>query len=158
MAKVKQPEEQGAFKPGGLYAQFTTDPVLEAEGVEIDYGHSLITIARAGGSNKRFARIMEVKTKPHRRAIATETINPDRAGEILMEAYAETVILNWQSKVDGEWKDGIENPKGGAPLPATVPNIVAALTALPELFADLQIQATRIALFRETILEDDAGN
>lgn len=154
-------EESGmhkAFAPDGMYAQFTTDLVLETEGVEIDYGPFMVTIARAGGSNKRFARVMEVKTKPHRRAIQTETLDQDRAGVILMEVYAEAVILRWETKVDGVFKIGIEDPNGGTLLPVNVENIVATFTALPDLFLDLQAQATRVSLFRETIMEDDAGN
>lgn len=161
MTDTKQPLEgdmSKAFAPGGMYAQFTTDKNLETEGIDIDYGPFMVTIARAGGNNKRFARIMEAKTKPHRRAIQTETLDPERAAAILRESYAEAVILNWQTKINGKFKVGIEPPTGGSLLPVTPVNIVATLTNLPDLFIDLQAQATRIALFRETIMEDDAGN
>ncbi len=158
MTKIDKTVESKAFTPGGMYAQFQTDAILETEGVEINYGPFRITIARAGGSNKRFARIMDSKTKPHRRAIQTETMDPDRAGTIHMEAYAEAIILRWEAKVNGEFKIGIENPDGGALLPVTVPNIVSTLVNLPDLWMDLQTQATRIALFRKTVMEDDAGN
>lgn len=156
MTKTEQTNEK--FMPGGMYAQFTTDPKLEVEGVEIDYGPFMVTIARAGGSNKRFARAMEAKTKPHRRAIQTETLDPDRAGIILKEAYAEAIVLKWETKVNGKFKVGIENPDGGALLPVNVANIVATFNALPDLWMDLQQMATRIALFRETIMEEDSGN
>ena len=158
MTNTTKGDMSKAFAPGGMYAQFTTDETLETEGVEIDYGPFMVTIARAGGSNKRFARVMEAKTKPHRRAIQTETLDAERAAAILRESYAEAVILKWQTKVDGKFKVGIENPNGGALLPVTPDNIVATFVFLPDLFLDLQVQATRITLFRETIMEDDAGN
>mgnify|MGYP000450573928 CR=1 FL=1 len=149
---------QKTYAPGSMFAQFTTNPELEMNGVEIDYGPFMVTIARAGGANKRFQRVMTAKTKAHRRAIQTETLSEELASVILKEAYAEAVILNWQTKVEGKFKKGIESPTGGPLLPVTFTNIVATLEALPELFRDLQEQASRITLFRDTIMEDDAGN
>ena len=158
MTKNNQSIEPKGHVPGGMYEQFATDISLETEGVEIDYGPMMITIARAGGSNKRYARVLEAKTKPHRRAIQTETMDMERAGVLHMETYAETIILKWETKVDGEFKVGIENPNGGTLLPVNVTNIVSTLKALPDLWLDLRTQATGAALFRETIMEDDAGN
>ena len=120
--------------------------------------HFSVILPAEGLVASDYARVLETKTKPHRRAIQTETMDMERAGTLHMETYAETIILKWETKVDGEFKVGIENPEGGALLPVTVANIVAALTALPDLWLDLRTQATGAALFRETIMEDDAGN
>lgn len=144
----------------GMYAQFKTDAILETKGVEIDYGTHRVTIARAGGANKKYARVLEQKTKPYRRAIATETLPDDRGMELLQETYAEAIILNWETKVNGKFVRGIEPPPGedSKLLPVTPANIVMTFKKLPELFIDLQTQAGRVAIFREIILEDDAGN
>lgn len=147
-----------------MYKQFKTDDSLEQKGVEIDYGDFVVTIARAGGANKKFARVLEKKTKPFRRAIQTETMDPNQAEEILRETYAEAVVLNWQSKVgedeNGEriLEVGIEAPDGGDLLPLTEENVVKTLRNLPDLFIDLQQQAGKVALFRQDVLETDAGN
>lgn len=143
---------------GGMYEQFKTDVSLESRGVEIDYGEFRVTIARAGGANKKYARVLEAKTKPFRRAIQTETMNEERARELLVETYAEAVIVNWETKVDGKFQMGIEAPNGGKLLSVNVKNIALTLMNLPDLFTDLQAQANRVALFREVILEADAGN
>jgi len=149
---------------GGMYEQFETNDDLETRGVDLDYGDFRVTIARAGGANKKFARVLEARTKPLRRAIATETINNDRANEVLMQVYAETIVLRWDTKVfthakpDGEFKPGIEPKEGGKLLVVTPENIVATFKALPDLFRDIQEQANRVSLFREMVLEDDAGN
>ena len=37
-----------------MFDQFETDPVLESEGIWIDYGAFRVKIARAGGANKKY--------------------------------------------------------------------------------------------------------
>jgi hypothetical protein len=143
-----------------MYKQFKTDKNLETKGVVIDYGSFRVTIARAGGSNKKFVRVLEAKTKPFRRAIQTETMDNERASSLMAEVYAEAIILNWESKVGKIFKVGIEPPEDGGDklLPVTTKNILSTFDNLPDLFTDLQQQANQVALFREVILEDDAGN
>lgn len=140
-----------------LYQQFKTDGGLEKNGIVLDYGDFRVTIARAGGANKRFARSLEARTRPYRRAIQTETMDPERAVELLREVYAESVILRWETQVEGEWKSGIEAPDGTL-QPFSKENVLRTLNDLPDLFQDIQDQASKAALFRETLREDDAGN
>lgn len=140
-----------------MYAQFKTDGKLETKGVQIDYGSFRVTIARAGGKNKKFDKILEARTKIYRRSIQTETMDKDLGDEVLRTVYAEAVILNWETRVDDKFKKGIEGPKGEL-LPVNTKNLVATFEALPDLFDDLREQANRIAIFRQEILEEDAGN
>ena len=141
-----------------MYSQFKTDESLEVKGIDLDYGDFRVTIARAGGANKKFARVLERVTKKYRRALDTETMDNDVAMGLLHKAYAETVILNWETKVNGKFAKGIENSDGGKVLPVTVDNILATFDALPDLFNDIKEQADKAALFRQDILEHDAGN
>ena len=143
---------------GNMYSQFKTNEDLEQSGIVIDYGDFRVTIARAGGANKRFAKLLEARTKPFRRALQTETMDPDKALEILRRVFSEMVVLNWETKIDGKFKVGIEAPEGDKLLSFNANNIEQTLTNLPELFADLQEQSTKVALFRETIREESAGN
>lgn len=141
----------------GMYKQFGTNKNLERTGVAIDYGPFRVTIARAGGSNKDFDKLIEAKTKPFRRAIQTNTIEREKVISIAREAFAQTCIKNWETKVDGEWKVGIEAPDGSL-LPMTYENILKTLEALPDLFTDLQEQAASVALFQQGEREEDAKN
>lgn len=147
-----------------LYTSFKTNKDLETKGIEIDYGDFILTIARAGGSNKKFERVLEAKTKPYRRALQTDTMDTSVANQIMLEVYAEAIILNWQTKIsEGQhgkplYKVGIEAPEGGDLLPFKVKNVVQTLRDLPELFTDIQSQANKFALYRESILEAEAGN
>lgn len=146
----------------GLRKLFKTDERLESGGVWLDYGETRIKIARAGGANKKFAKVLDKKTKPYRRAIATGTMPNDKADDILCETYAESVVLDWQTKVSGEWKPGIDPEDAGLQagdlLPVISDNVLLALKALPELYRDIQGQAQQIALFRAELDEAAAGN
>ncbi len=145
---------------------FRTDEVLETKGVVIDYGSFRITLARAGGANKKFTRLLEAKTRPHRRAMQTETMQDAAAMAILREVYAEGAIMLWENRSvlgkDGEWtgawKVGIEPEKGDTLLPFTQENITRTLEELPDLFLDLQAQSNKVSLYRVHNLEEDAKN
>jgi hypothetical protein len=130
------------------YTLFATDNRLEQDGILLDYGSFRLRIARAGGANRRFAQVLEAKLKPHRRQIQTETLADEVAHRLIVEAYAEAVLLGWEGVVDA----------GGQPMPFTRDNAVRLLTDLPDLFRDLQEQATKAALFRRQAEEADEKN
>lgn len=130
------------------YALFSTDTALESSGITLDYGSFRIQIARAGGANRKFAQVLEAKLKPHRRQIQTETLADEVAHRLIVEAYAEAVILGWDGVVDA----------AGQPLPFTRDNTVRLMTDLPDLFRDVQEQATKAALFRRQAQEADEKN
>lgn len=146
-----------------MYKTFQTDKSLENDGIKLQYGESFrVTVARAGGTNKRFAKILDDVTRPYRRAIQTETMDNDRGVELLHEAYAKGVVLNWEVNraPDGAepvWEQGIEAPDGSL-MPFTVENVVKTFKALPDLFKAIQEDSGRLSLFRTTVQEADAGN
>lgn len=141
-----------------MYDQFQTDGDAERTGIWLDYGTYQIRIARAGGSNKKFAKRLDALTQPYRRAIATETMDPDLIRRIMCEAYADAVVLDWKVKVGDEWQSGIEQPDSYELLPVTKPNIMDTFTNLPELFEDVQEQARMMKLFRTELRKDAAEN
>jgi hypothetical protein len=142
-----------------MYAQFQTDGSLEQSGVWLDYGEFKVKISRAGGANKKFVKLLEQRTKPFRRAMQTETMNNDKAMEILRGVYAATIVMAWETKVDGEFAPGIEPPEEGEKLlPFNIENVAEVFNTLPDLFADIQEQSNKVAIFREELLESDSGN
>lgn len=141
-----------------MYSQFKTNPDIETKGVVIDYGWGRITIARAGGANTKYKRVLAAKAKPYRRAIQTETMDEKRELEVMAETFAETVVLNWEAYVDGKFKVGIEIEGSDKLLPVNAKNITDTLLKLPDLFLDLAEQASKVSLFLEEIRETDAGN
>ena len=145
----------------GAYDKFKVDTGLEQKGIVLDYTEFRITIARAGGNNKRYDKVLEAKSRPYLRAIQTETMDNDRAEQLLKEVYANCVILNWEIlQKGGKYKKGLENPADGEHLAFNEANVLVVLTApeLKDLWVDIRNQAQKASLFRASIEEARAGN
>ncbi len=140
-----------------LRKMFETVPSLETQGIVLQYAPGVeMVIARAGGANKRFARVLARLSKPHRRAIQTETINEDIGQDIMREAYAEAVVLSWV----GFTKDILtkQEADAGTELECEVATVKAVFKALPDLFEDVAKMSNNITLYRAETLEQDSGN
>lgn len=155
-------------KRKGGYGSFRSDTEAEQEGVELDYGPFRVTIARAGGANKSYERILEALTKPYRRAIQLETLDQKVSERIMKEALAKAVILKWEVLVDAEgnpdpdgetWADGLEDPDTGELLPFTWENVLKVLQhkEIQNLYNDIRVQSGKEALFLQTRRETE-GN
>lgn len=145
-----------------LFKQFKTDSKVEREGILLDYGPNkdlpvgadgkhpvtMIRIARAGGANDAYNKRIEVLSKKHRRKIQNDALEISELREMTMHAVADTVVLGWENVTDAE----------GNPLPFSRDNALKLFQQLPDLFNDIQEQASKAALFRATIREDDLGN
>lgn len=137
-----------------LYKQFKTDPNYESQGITLEYGNTpngkpiRIKIARAGGSNAKFLKALEIKSKPYRRQLQNETIDPKIADDILMQVFVDSVILDWENVED----------ENGTALPFNRENCLKLFRDLPDLFADVREQASRSALFRAEIKESATKN
>lgn len=137
-----------------LYSQFKTDTNVEKEGVILTYGMNSkkkpiqIRIARAGGANTRYSKLLEAATKPYRRQLQNETMDNDLAEQITQKVYAQSVILGWENVED----------ENGNEMAFSVENCMKLFKDLPDLWSDIQTQATRAALFRADILEADSKN
>lgn len=140
-----------------MYDMFKTDTDRERNGIFYEGDGFRIKVARAGGANKRYAKMLEVHTRPYRRALQTETMGNERALELLYHVYADAVVLDWEVWKNGKWEQGIEGEDGEI-LPFNRENVIQTFKNLPDLFTDVQEQAGRIALFRQDIIEKDAGN
>lgn len=137
-----------------LYKQFGTNKSLEKEGIYIDYGKNSngspirIRIARAGGANVRFQKVLEAKSKPYRRQIQNDTADAEVVDQLMKEVYAETIILGWEGVDDAE----------GNEIPFTKENCVRLFNDLPDLWSDIAEVSRKTAAFRNEILEDDLKN
>ena len=144
-----------------MYSTFRTDDELERKGIVIEYDSFRVTIARAGGSNKAFERALEAKSRPFRRAIQAETFGRDRMNALVRETFVETCVRNWEVNTGTEaapnWQQGIE-AEDGSLLPFNRDNVLATFIALPDLYNDLQEQASKVSLFRAEVREQEAKN
>src|SRR5690606_38337747 len=127
----------------------TTDENRESgEGVRVEYDDGrAFMIHRAGGSNRKFTKLLQAKMKPHERKLQMGTLPESVAERIMMECYAHAIVIGW---------DGI-TAKGKA-VPFTPDNCIALFEAKPEVFRAIQRDANDLALFRREVQEENAGN
>ena len=136
-------------KRKSIYDKFNTDKKLEQEGVVLDYGDGMeIRIARAGGSNVKFEKALQAKSRKFGLQVKHDLLDPDQMREIMREVLAETVVLGWSGMTDRE----------GNPLPFSKDNCIQVFKDLPDLFDDVLEQSRKAALFKVTVLEAEAGN
>lgn len=147
------------------FAAFETDERLEQTGVRIDYGTFYFQVARAGGANTRFRDVLRQRLAPHKRALATETMNDDLADGISRDVFAETVVLSWgrperdaKGKPTGKDQDGVITWRDGSDRTYSVESVKELFKALPDLARDVMNQANSAALYRTVIAELDAKN
>ena len=132
-----------------IYDTYKTNPELETKGILFDCGpEGKFTLARAGGSNTRFAKVLEAKLRPLRRQMDNETLDNKVGESVLIEVFANSVILGWE---------GVKNEKG-EDFPFSIVNCIKLLTDLPDLFTDIREQAMKWTNYRVAELEDDVKN
>lgn len=133
-----------------FYDKFKTDENAEkGAGVTLNYGEmGKIIIHRAGGSNRKFANLLEKRMKPYTRQMQAGTMDEDLARSIMVEVYAKTVIIGW---------DGVKD-RDGSELPFTEENVIRLMTDLPDLFRDIQSAAGDRSLFLADAQEAAEGN
>ncbi len=126
---------------------FGTDPQLEQEGVWCQYGTMRFLLARAGGANRRYGKVMMARMKPVRRALEIGNLSEERSRALLADVLAETVVLNWE-KVKYK-KQVLEYSKE---------NCRNLLTEFPDLLNELHSLAQRLELYRKDSSEAAAKN
>jgi len=141
-----------------MYEAFQCDPEMERKGIVLIYPGFRITIARAGGANKKYQKALEKEIRPYLRALKTDTLDPEIAEQVIKSVYAKAIILDWEVQDEaGNWVQGIEQPDGSL-LPVTQENMVNTFDALPDLFDDIRSQAASSALFKASLKEEAAKN
>jgi len=147
------------------FQMFKTDPTIETTtGVILDYGDFRCRVARAGGANKRYTKLIEARMKPHSRLLAVGKMDDDVATRILVEVFSETVILD-MDVLDKE-KSTIEAPvyipgilcEDGTIIEDNYKNRVEFFLKLEEMFLDVRKQANDFTQFLEAVKEDIVKN
>lgn len=141
----------------GMYDVFETDADLENTGIWLDYGDFRIRIASAGQGNKSYVKYAEKALKPVRKAMQAGALSNERAQSIMSDIYAKTIVKAWEINGDDGWQSGIESREGEI-LPVNYDTVRQVFNDLPNLFLDIQEQASSISNFRKAELEEEAGN
>lgn len=131
-----------------VYSFFKGDKNLEAkDGIDISYGDmGSITIRRAGGANLEYQRVARERLAPFERSLALGTVSDEEARKVMIEIYADTIIIGW-TLVDEE----------GKKIPFNRENVIKVMTDLPDLFSDISEYANKRTLFVQKKLEEKTG-
>ncbi len=135
-----------------IYDLYETDMQKETEGFWHPVNKKIsFLLARAGGANLNFSKAMEKKTRPHRGrggAFEGDEVDVELATELMQEAFAETVILDWSGITDRKGKKVAYSSAAASKL----------LKDLPDLFTELRDAAGKAANFRIEEIQADVGN
>lgn len=138
-----------------LFTSYNTNSELETAGVPIHFGLNAnkkmvsITIRRAGGSNTAFTKRYEALTKPYRRAIAVDAMDPDVMKDIMCQLYAETVVVSWEGVLDTDNETELE---------FSVENCVRLFKAAEPVFTEVVNTSMNASVYRDEVREADAKN
>lgn len=142
------------------FMQLAQDAAKEQDGVVVDFDLFRVTLARAGGSNKKFGKMLAKAYKPIRKAVDMGMVSDERVTAIFADAYADTVIKKWEVKqADGAYKVAMHSPAGEI-VDFTRENVVALLTheSFHDLFLEIQQAASDAERYRQAAREIDSGN
>lgn len=132
-----------------LYDLYATDPDMEKGGIILNYGEGVrVKIARAGGANANFAKVLERLSRPYRKRLDTGTLDDDTANDLFTRVFAEAVVLDWEGVTDRE----------GKPVKFNADNCAALFKDLPDFFADVRDAATTVSNYRAEEIEEDVKN
>jgi hypothetical protein len=121
-----------------VFKFFKTSQELEKGGVWLTYDDTRFLVARAGGSNSKYADTLKAKLQPMRLQVERNMISAEEDTRLMIEIYVESVIKGVQVKDEhGKWVNGVPTEEGSV-LPVTAANVTALLTALPDMFRDIR--------------------
>lgn len=125
-----------AAKAPSIFDMFETDESVETMGVLLRYGPTIrVLVARAGGSNKAFEKVVKNLTKPYRqllKAVQAGSASDDDAKvleDLMQQAYAQTVVRGWE---------GIQLKKDGPMVECTPENVLTIFKTIPQLWIDIR--------------------
>jgi hypothetical protein len=128
---------------------FETDKKKEKEGVWLDFGvYGKFLVARAGGSNKVFAKQMELRSRPYKARMDKNTLDESEASKLMIEIFVDTIILGWE---------GVYN-RAGELIEYTRQNAIQVFTDLPDLFQSITEQSMEMSNYLVGQTEEDSKN
>lgn len=144
-----------------LSQQFKSDEDKIKKGVPVQYAANpdktvpTFFISRASAANKDYQKELRRTFKPHETAMRLKTLSDEKAGELLRDVFAKTVLLGWENVLKS---DVTGNKEDIGYCDFNKENAVQLFVSLPDLFDDLNAQANDAALFRDDSLEANAKN
>lgn len=156
--------EDEFMNPGemDLEDMYATDERMERGGVPFKIGKVTFGLARAGGANVQYTRLMAKKTMPYRRVLQNIETNPDKLNEktmnllrrLEMETVAEACVKWWKHDDLGDNK---LYAKEREILEFSTDNVMKLFKQMPAVFDALSERAKDLYNFKAAV-EADAKN
>lgn len=128
-------------------SKFQTNKSAEEEGVWVDVDGNGTRIKVARINNARYKKYFQKITKPYKRQIRNGTLSEDLAEKLLVDALANTILLDWKGFT-----------KEGQDFPYSVDNARSFLAESAD-FRDLVSDAANeMETFRSAEIEEARGN
>jgi len=141
-----------------IYDLYDTDSNIEQDGITVAYPDVKLQLARAGGSNAQYAKVVKRVTRPFRLQIEKGQLDPKQALTLTARVYAEAIVRKaWFKVGEDEWVEG-QIPGRKGPMDATPENLVKLFTDIPDFFADVQAMASQATNYSPEEVEADLKN
>lgn len=146
------------------YSLFATDKDFETMGRWQDYGDFRIKLARSGGKNTMYTKVLTkfINSLKHKKNVSTE-----ESQRVMAEVFARGVLKGWQVKNDkGQWEDGmhleVHVEETGEyvikVVEVTVENVIKMFLALPDFANELRAIADDANTFKKLEEDEITGN
>lgn len=140
----------------GLHKQYKTNSEKENNGVEIEFPEAenddktipVFIVSRMGKANKAYTKALESATRPYRRQIELNTMKNKVAEDIFLKVFCNHVLLGWKN---------VQNESGEV-IPFSKDAAISLMQELPDVYERLQQEASLSSNFRDSVLEEEAGN
>lgn len=137
-----------------LWEQFEADEDMEKSGIWLEVGETddhlpiRFLIARAGVSNPKYMKVLQAKMKPIQRLLENDLLEAKASVDVMKKVFSEAIVLNWENVMD----------RDGKPMPFSKENCLMLFNKLPDLFAHIQAEASKLANFRKVVLQAEGKN
>ena len=128
-------------------SKFQTNKSAEEEGIWVDVDGNGTKVKVARINNPRYKKYFQKITKPYKRQIRNGTLAEELAEKLLVDALANTILIDWQGFT-----------KGGEPFPYSVDNARSFLQESADFRDFVSDAANEMENFRSEELEDARGN
>lgn len=137
-----------------LYKKFKTDSDKSENGVWVEFPvdesnkNPAFLISYMAFSNKKYKKCFESRSRPFLRQIEMKTLSNNKAQEIEMDVFIDSILLDWRNIHD----------ENGKIMQFSRENITKLFTDLPELYEKVKEIAQDRELFLQTDFESSAKN
>jgi hypothetical protein len=128
-------------------SKFQTSKSAEEEGIWVDVDGNGTKVKVARINNARYKKYFQKITKPYKRQIRNGTLAEELAEKLLVDALANTILLDWQGFT-----------KEGADFPYSVDNARSFLQESADFRDFVSDAANEMENFRGEELEEARGN